>query len=567
MDGTVHNSAYGDDPESTSVSSRTKKGGWRTFPFTIASVAGISIAFGGLLTNLIVYLIQEFNIKSISAAKIFNVFNGCTTMLPIAGAIIADSFLGCYSVIWISSLISSLGMLLLVLTAAIRKLRPPQCENGSNLCKYPSEVQFAVLYISLALASIGMAGTRFTIGPMGANQFDKPKHQRTFFDWYIFAMYIATGISSTVIVYIEDSVSWALGFGICLAANILGLAIFLAGSGFYRHLKPQGSPFVGLARVIVAAFRKRTMRFSLKSEDYCQGPDVADYKEALFPTKFFRFLNRAALKAEGDTKEDGSIKKPWKLCTVQNVEDLKSIIKIVPLWLTGFFLSTPLVIEGSLSILQALAMDRHLGDHFKIPAGSILLFTLIATCITLFLLDRFLFPFWEKFTGHPITPLQRVGIGHLFNILGIAVLALVEAKRLKIVRLHRLQDQDNAVAPISVLWLVPPLAISGIGEAFFFPGQIDFYYQEFPATLKSTSTAAVALYMGISFYLGNTVIDLVRRTTGWLPDDINKGRLDNVYWLVGVLGGLNFCYYLVCASCYRYQNVEVVKVTNDDSAE
>ncbi|XP_027070425.1 protein NRT1/ PTR FAMILY 2.7 [Coffea arabica] len=565
MDRTVLNSANGEDPEPTSISSRGKKGGWTTFPFTIATVAGIALAFGGLTGNLIVYLIQEFNIRSISAAKIFNVVNGCTTILPIAAAIIADSFTGCYSVIWISSLISSLGLLIIVLTAAISKLRPPHCENGSNLCKYPSEVQLAVLYIGLALGSIGMAGTRFTIGSMGANQFDKPKHQGIFFNWYIFTMYMATGISSTLIVYIENSVSWTLGFGICVAANIFALAIFLAGSGFYHHLKPQGSPFVRLARVIVASFRKRKMVLSLKSEDYFQGPDTADYKVTTFPSKFFKFLNRAALRAEGETEPDGSTRQPWKLCTVQDVEDFKRIIKIFPLWSTGFFLSTPLVILGSLSVLQALAMDRHLGPHFQIPAGSVFLFTLMPTCFTVFLLDRFLFPLWEKFTGHPVRPLQRVGIGHLLDIVGLAVLALVEAKRLKIARLHDLQGQDNAVVPMSVFWLVPPLAIAGIGEAFFFPGQIDFYYQEFPASLKSTSTAAVALYMGIAYYLGNAVIDLVRRTRGWLPDDLNKGRLDNVYWLVCVLAGLNFCYYLVCSYFYKYQNVETVKVTDEST--
>lgn len=176
-------------------------------------------------------------------------------------------------------------MVILVMTAAFNNLRPPHCENGSSLCKSPSEVQLAVLYISLALASLGMAGTRFTVGPMGANQFDKSKHQGIFFNWYIFAMYISTVISLTVIVYIEDSVSWAWGFGISVAANILGLLLFLAGSGFYHRLKPQGSPFAALARVIVAATRKRNILLSQKTEDYYQDPKN---KTFVIPTKFLR---------------------------------------------------------------------------------------------------------------------------------------------------------------------------------------------------------------------------------------------------------------------------------------
>ncbi|KAL0369718.1 UNVERIFIED_CONTAM: protein NRT1/ PTR FAMILY 2.7 [Sesamum angustifolium] len=85
-------------------------------------MAGLTLAAGGWIANLIVYLIQEFNIKSVSAAKIYNVVNGSITMFPIIGAILADSFVGCFSVIWFSSLISLLGTLLLVLTGSNQSL-------------------------------------------------------------------------------------------------------------------------------------------------------------------------------------------------------------------------------------------------------------------------------------------------------------------------------------------------------------------------------------------------------------------------------------------------------------
>ncbi|KAL3530629.1 hypothetical protein ACH5RR_009951 [Cinchona calisaya] len=317
-------------------------------------------------------------------------------------------------------------MLLLSLTAAFSKLRPPHCESGSNLCKKPSEVQISVLYISLALASLGNSGTRFTIGSLGAKQFDKPKHQGIFFNWYIFVMYTSSVVCSILIVYIQDDISWAWGFGICLAGNIIGLALFLAGNNIYRRLKPQGSPFASLGRVIVAATRKRNMLLSINSEDHCQDTQTNAF---VTPKKFFRFLNHAAMKAEGDTEQDGSIRKPWRICTVREVEDFKGLIKMLPLWLSGIL----------------------------IPAGTMPVFISIATCITIFLSDRFLFPMWENWTHRPITPLQRVGIGHVMDILSMVALALVEAKRLNIVRQNNLQDQDNAVVvvPMSVFWLVP----------------------------------------------------------------------------------------------------------------
>ncbi|TMW93999.1 hypothetical protein EJD97_010892, partial [Solanum chilense] len=87
-----------------------RTGGWITFPFIIASSVGLTLAFGGWTNNLIVYLIKEFDVESIDAAQISNLVNGAGSLIPVVAAIIADSFLGCFSTIWISSIISLLVM-------------------------------------------------------------------------------------------------------------------------------------------------------------------------------------------------------------------------------------------------------------------------------------------------------------------------------------------------------------------------------------------------------------------------------------------------------------------------
>ncbi|PQP92127.1 protein NRT1/ PTR FAMILY 2.6-like [Prunus yedoensis var. nudiflora] len=107
---------------------------------------------------------------------------------------------------------------------------------------------------------------------MGANQFENPKNQATFLNWFFFTLYATTVVSITAIVYVEDNVSWRLGFGLCAIANLIGLVIFLCGARFYRFDKPQGSPFVGLARVVVASARKRNLQHSSGgSKDYYYG--------------------------------------------------------------------------------------------------------------------------------------------------------------------------------------------------------------------------------------------------------------------------------------------------------
>ncbi|XVF83327.1 hypothetical protein PTKIN_Ptkin16aG0478000 [Pterospermum kingtungense] len=201
-------------------------------------------------------------------------------------------------------------------------------------------------------------------------------------------------------------------------------------------------------------------------------------------------------------------------------------------------------------------MDRHLGPHFKIPAGSFLVFNMFATSISILIIDRFLYPTWQRFIPHwTPTPLRRIGIGHVINILAMAASGLVETQRLQL-QVVRTHQPDGPVVPISGLWLVVPLTILGIGEAFHFPGQTALCYQEFPKSLKSTSTAMVSLPIAIGYYLSTAIIDLVRRKTGWLPDNVKNGRLDNVYWMLAVIAVVNFGYYLVCSMLFKYQNLE-----------
>ncbi|KAH7836685.1 hypothetical protein Vadar_004360 [Vaccinium darrowii] len=548
----MESSFPGDGEGTPSRASEHKRGGWITFPFMLATVACMTLGIGGWTNNLIVYMIEEFNVESIDAVQIWNIVNGSTIMFTLLGAIIADSFLGNFAVLWISSVISFLGIILLLLGSTIDTMRPPPCvvTSPSTKCITASKLQFAGLYVGMGLASV--AGAQRVISPLGADQFDKPKHQVTFFNWIIFSMYVAYCVTATVIIYVENDVSWGLGFGLSAGATVVGLAILFSGCRFYRYVKPKGSPFLGLARVVVAAIRKRNVSVPIRSEDYYRGADDRGTIAATTLTGF-KCLNRAAVKAEGDTKPDGSIAKPWKLCTMRQVEDLKIVIRLVPLWSTGILLSTPLAIQASLFVLQALTMDRRLGPHFTVPAASMLIFLLIFTPLTIIFLDRLLYPAWQKLTGRFPPPLQRVGIGHVVVALSMVVSALVESKRLKEARKHR---------SMSVFWLVPQLALIGIGEGFQLPGNSTLFYQEFPAELKSTGTALVSLFVGLAYYVSVLLVSVVRRSTRWLPNDINDGRMDNLYWLVFGLAAVNFVFYLVCAWLYKYRGLARVAAEN-----
>ncbi|KAM0882850.1 hypothetical protein ACQ4PT_032027 [Festuca glaucescens] len=132
----------------------------------------------------------------------------------------------------------------------------------------------------------------------------------------------------------------------------------------------------------------------------------------------------------------------WRLCTVQQVEDLKSLLGVLPVWSAGITLSVSIGVMIGMIVLQALAMDRSIGDHFKIPAGSITVCTLVAFIAITPVLDRAVFPLWRRIAGAPPTALKRVGLGHVVNIAGMVAAALVERRRLGIV--HELHGAEEA---------------------------------------------------------------------------------------------------------------------------
>jgi dipeptide/tripeptide permease len=289
---------------------------------------------------------------------------------------------------------------------------------------------------------------------------------------------------------------------------------------------------------------KRKAVISYKDEDYHHRELEKETKTYVaMPSKSFRFLNRAALKTEGDSNNN-----MWRLCSVQEVEDFKAILRLVPLWAAVMFLSTPVAVQMSMTVLQALVMDRKLSPHFEVSAGSLQVIVLVFGCVFIMLNNWIIYPMYQKLIGKPLTPLQQVGIGHVFTILSMAISAVVEAKRLKTV--------ENGGHPMSVLWLVPALVMVGIGEAFHFPANVAVFYGEFPESLKNTATSLTSVVIGISFYLSTAVIDVIQRTTSWLPNDINHGRVDNVYWVVVIGGVLNLGYFLVCSWFYKYRNLK-----------
>jgi len=131
-----------------------------------------------------------------------------------------------------------------------------------------------------------------------------------------------------------------------------------------------------------------------------------------------RFFDKASIVTNpNELNEDGNAKYKWRLCSVQQVKNLKCVTAILPVWVTGiacFILTDQQNIYG---ILQAMQMDKTFGPHnFQVPAGWMNLVSMITLAIWISLYECVIIPIVKQITGRKkrLTLKHRIEIGIAF---------------------------------------------------------------------------------------------------------------------------------------------------------
>ncbi|CAL5199907.1 unnamed protein product [Lathyrus oleraceus] len=579
MDKEVQLSSVVDaDHEMVEIShqSERRKGGLITMPFIIANEALARMASLGLLPNMITYLMGSYRLHLGKATQILLLSSAASNFTPVVGAFIADSYLGRFLGVGLGSAVSFLGMTLLWLTAMFPQARPPSCNHQNGGCKSATKGQMAVLLSAFGLMSIGNGGLSCSLafGADQVNRKDNPNNHRVleiFFSWYYAFTTIAVIIALTIIVYIQDHLGWKIGFGVPAALMLLSTILFFLASPLYVKITKRTTLFTGFAQVTVAAIKNR--KFQLPSQNSAEFYHHNKDSDLVVPTDRLRFMNKACVirDREQDIDSDGSAKNPWRLCTVDQVEELKAIVRVIPLWSTGIMMS--LNIGGSFGLLQAKSLDRHITSHFEVPAGSFSVIMVGAIFIWIVLYDRVLIPLASKIKGKPvrISPKRRMGIGLLLSFLHLVTAATFESiRRKKAIKEGYLND-PHGVLKMSAMWLAPQLCLGGIAEAFNGIGQNEFYYTEFPRSMSSVAASLGGLGMAAGNLVSSFVFSTIGNVTsrggkqGWITDNINQGRFDKYYWVIAGVSALNLVYYLVCSWAYGPTVDQVSKATPEEN--
>ncbi|KAI9153264.1 hypothetical protein LWI28_008565 [Acer negundo] len=97
--------------------------------------------------------------------------------------------------------------------------------------------------------------------------------------------------------------------------------------------------------------------------------------------------------SEDQINSDGSAANPWRLCGMQQVEEVKCIMRVIPIWASAILYYIAIVQQNTYIVFQALQSDRRLGDHFHVPAASYIVFIMLSLTIWIPIYDRILVPF------------------------------------------------------------------------------------------------------------------------------------------------------------------------------
>ncbi|XP_040384278.1 protein NRT1/ PTR FAMILY 8.3-like isoform X2 [Oryza brachyantha] len=506
-------------------------GNWRACFFILGAEFTQCLCFSAVLKNLVRYLTNVLQESNVDAARSVSTWIGTCFFAPLIGAFMADTFWGRYRTVVTCLSVYTVGMLVLTISASLPlTLHDPYINSGDGIRR-------VVAYLGLYLIALGAGGIKPCISALGADQFDggDPVERVTkgsFFNYYYFTNNVGTLLSTTVLVWVQDNVGWGVGFAAPMLLMGFSLAMFVAGRRVYRYRKLGGSPLTRVSQVVVAAARNHRMKLPDDSSLLHELPRLNDGDHyRVQHTTQFRFLDKAAIPSDDNS--------PWRLCTVSQVEELKMLLRIFPLWasLLLFFVVTAQM--SSTLIEQSAAMDGRVGP-FTVQPASLATFNVVSVLIWVPVYDAVLVPLARRVTGNArgLSHLQRIAVGLALSAVAMAYSAQVEARR------------RASSAPMSIMWQAPSYFVLGMAEVFTSIGMLEFFYEQSPESMKSLGTSLAHLAVATANYLNSGVLGVVAAATarggagGWIPEKLDEGHLDYFFWMMAALSVVNLLQFM-----------------------
>ncbi|XP_022720777.1 protein NRT1/ PTR FAMILY 7.2-like [Durio zibethinus] len=551
---------------------RGRTGTWITGILLLVNQGLATLAFFGVGVNLVLFLTRVLGQDNADAANNVSKWTGTVYIFSLLGAFLSDSYWGRYKTCAIFQAVFVVGLVLLSISSSVFLLKPSGCGDEDTPCGSHSAFHILFFYLAIYLVGLGNGGYQPNIATFGSDQFDeedpKERHSKiAFFSYFYLALNLGSLFSNTILGYFEDQGMWTLGFWASTGCAFMALVLFLIGTPRYRHFKPKGNPLSRFCQVLVAATRKWKVEMTPGGEhlfELDKMESAMNGARKILHTEGFRFLDRAAIMTPTDyAKQEKNIddRNQWRLCTVTQVEEVKCILRLLPIWLCTILYSVVFAQMASLFVEQGAAMKTTI-SNFRIPAASMSSFDILSVAIFIFIYRRLLDPIVSRIKTKPkgLTELQRMGIGLFIAILAMVSAGLVELFRLK----HANKDCPSCknASSLSIFWQIPQYMLIGASEVFMYVGQLEFFNGQAPDGLKSFGSALCMASISLGNYVSSLLVIIVMKIStrddmpGWIPENLNRGHMDRFYFLLAALTTADLVVYIICTKRYKYIKFE-----------
>jgi peptide/histidine transporter 3/4 len=331
------------------------------------------------------------------------------------------------------------------------------------------------------------------------------------FNWFYLVINVGSLLAATCVVYIQENISWMVGFAVPTVAMGVAVVCFVLGSGRYRHARRAPGATSPIARALavvasalgaslLAALRCRCFgagrrgaattplplsvaeadaaaaeaeaAAALLSESYADAGDTAPLAGSLTPSPgpprgaphHGRSPSASASPLAAAAARPPALPR-WLLratrehggrYTAAQVEEVAMVLALLPVFCTGIVYWMVYAQMGSVFVEQGAQMDRRLGrTGYTVPSASLSSFDTLAVVLLIPLFEKGIYPAFER-AGRKLRPLQRTGAGHLLAVAAMLAAAALERKRLA-------AAARGELLPPSALGIAPPFSAPGGG--------------------------------------------------------------------------------------------------------
>ncbi|KAK9153548.1 hypothetical protein Sjap_001028 [Stephania japonica] len=497
--------------------------------------------------------------------------------MPIGIAILVDTLFGNYWILFLSSWSYSIGLGLLSMSTP-----PVLCKATGTCNSYKQEcvghVQKVLLYTSLPLIAIGVGGHTVSLNAFIDEQEEPNDSVLPIYKYVGYAAIIIVPLVSVIALpYIKP---WSIRFGIPAICTLVATVAFMSKSGKYNCGKPKGSPYTRIFRVFVASARK--MRLPIHKSKLYWGQDQ-DSMSRPQHSRLFRCLDKAALISSTEFLEEEK-KNRWKLCKVAEVDETTTALRLIPMSMPFIVVGLVTSIANTYFVEQANHMNHKVGK-LKVPLPILLWFYETAKSCATYLYNQ-----TEKKKACGSTrkyiPVIGFGAGMLFSILCCITAALVQKRRIGVIKDHGLVDKPDETIPMTMFWLLPQFLFLGTLDGLAHRSVLCFFHDQIPRSWNQSSESAegsltnrnnktevdregylplrnhMVIFSNGVFGAGKICavlfVYLVGHISkrggkpGWFKDTLNKSRLDNYYWVLSVLSSVGLLLFIALAARYSY---------------